>query len=140
MAEDWRRGGILALVRLDRETGGALTADMMERLGCSLVQAPFLYGWHAVATWARHLPQDSAVWRARHPEEAAFASDYQRAIIAADTFDAVMRVIGTIAAAHGTNVRDPQPYPRPHDGRKTEHFGSGGIPVSEFEAWYYAEE
>lgn len=140
MAEDGRRGGILALVRLDRETDGALTADMLERLGCSLVQAPFLYGWHAVMTWARHLPQDSAVWRARHPDEAAFASDYQRSLIAADTFDAVMRVMATIAAAHGANVREPKPYPRPNDGRKTEHFGSGGIPVSEFDAWYYAQE
>lgn len=140
MAGDGRRGGILALVRLDRETDGALEADTMERLGCTLAQAPFLYGWHALATWARHLPQDSAVWRARHPEEAAFASAYGRAVIAADTFDALMGAAAMLARVQGARVRDPKPFPRPGAKDETRHFGSGGIPVAEFDAWYYADD
>ena len=115
---------------------------MMERLGCTMAKAPLLYGWHAVATWARHLPQDSATWRARHPEEAAFASAYGRAVIAADTFDALMRGVVAVARSNGADVRrEPKPYPRPDSqGKEARHFGSGGIPVSDFDAWYYAQE
>lgn len=140
MAEDWRCGGIVGLVRLDRETDGALTADMMERLGCTFAGAPVLYGWHAVATWTRHLPQGSAVWRAKHPKEAAYSSDFGRANIAADQFDAILSLVGVIAAAHGAGARTPKPYPRPNADDGTKHFGSGGIPVSEFDAWFYATD
>lgn len=140
MAADWKRGGILALVRLERETGGALTADIMERLSCTLAQAPLFYGWHALSTWSGHLPQDSAVWRARHPDEAAFASAYGRAVIAADTFDAIMSAAKMLASVEGARVRSPKPYPRPGQEDDSRHFGSGAIPVSEFDAWYYAEE
>ena len=111
----------------------------MERLGCTMAQAPHLFGWHALATWARHLPQDSAVWRARHPDEAAFASAYGRATIAADTFDALMHAAAGLAGVLGANARDPRPYPRPGARDESRHFGSGGIPVSEFDDWYYAE-
>jgi len=112
----------------------------MERLGCTLAQARLLYGWHALATWARHLPQESAVWRARHPDEAAFSSAHGRAVIAAAPFAAVMGAAVAIARAQGARVRDPKPYPRPGTGDESRHFGSGGIPVSEFDAWFYAQE
>lgn len=113
---------------------------MMERLGCTMARAPILYGWHSLFVWANHLPQDSAVWRARHPHEAAFASGYGQATIAADTFDALMRGIVSVVRSNGANMRDPKPYPRPDVKDETQHFGSGGIPVSEFDAWYYAEQ
>ena len=112
----------------------------MERLGCTLAKAPLFYGWHAIATWSRHLPQESAVWRARHPHEAAFCSPYGRATIAADTFDAVLNAAAVVIKAFGVTPRAPKPYPRPTDRPDTRHFGSGGIPVSEFDAWYYAQE
>lgn len=137
MAEERQRGGILALVRLDRETDGALTADMMERLGCTLAGAPHVYGWHAVAMWAQNLPQGCAVWRARHPEEAAFASDYGRALLSADIFDAILHAARSIAVSVGADMRQPKPHRRPNDGREAQHIGAGAIPVSDFDAWYY---
>ena len=111
---------------------------MMERLGITLAGAP-IFGWHAVAVWARHLPEGSATWRALHPEHARFASALGRASIAADTFDAVMLAIQAIAAAHGGHPKRPQPYPRP-DSKDTSRFGKGAIPVSEFDAWFYSDE
>ena len=112
----------------------------MERLGCTLARARLFYGWHSLAVWARHLPQDSATWRAKHPEEAAFASPYGMATIAADTFDALMSAMVNVVKANGANMRRPKPYPRPGTKDETRHFGSGGIPVSEFDAWYYAQD
>lgn len=113
---------------------------MMERLGHTMAGALRVYGWHALVTWARHLPQDSATWRAKHPDEAAFASAYGRATIAADTFDAIMCSVVSLARAHGARVRDPKPYPRPSDKADIRHYGSGGIPVADFESWYYAKD
>lgn len=138
MAEVGQRGGILDLVRLDRETGGALTADMMERLGCTMAGAPLVYGWHAVHVWSRHLPQGSAVWRAMHREEGAFSSPYGLALLAADIFDAVMVAGRNAAESNGATFRSQlKLHPRP--GKKDDggHFGSGAIPVGEFDAWYY---
>lgn len=108
---------------------------MMERLGITMAEA-HLFGWHAIARWARHLPQGSALWRARHPEHAAWSGDLGRAYILADIFDAVLGAIGTIAAAHGARPRSPKPYPRPGVRDEAEHFGSGGIPVRDFDDWY----
>lgn len=112
----------------------------MERLSCTLAQAPFLYGWHSLFVWAKHLPQGSAVWRAKHPDEAKFASEFGRAVIAADTFDAIMHGIVSIVRSNGVNMRETKPYPRPNAKDDSRHFGSGGIPVSQFNDWYYATD
>lgn len=112
----------------------------MERLGCTLAQARLSYGWHALATWARHLPHESATWRAKHPDEAAFASAYGRATIAADTFDAIVNGALAVARTQGARTRTPKPYPRPGDRPEARHFGSGAIPVADFDAWYYAQD
>lgn len=113
----------------------------MERLGVTFARAPLLYGWHAIATWARHLPEGSAVWRAEHPRETAFSSELARASIMADQFDATMQVIVAIAKAHGSKrVRTPKPYPRPWNEPEGHVIGKGGgIPVRDFDAWYYDE-
>ena len=111
---------------------------MMERLGVSIAQAPHVFGWHALATWARHLPEDSAVYRAAHPQEHAFASAYGRASIAADIFDAVMTVARTVASVGGGRPRAVKPYPRPNgEGVERDHFGEGAISIADFDHWYY---
>ena len=113
---------------------------MMERLGVTFAQAPRRYGWHAVATWARHLPESSAVFRARHPKESAWASEFGRAAMQADQIDATGEVVRAIAAACGARPRDVRPYPRPwHDDRDVRKFGAGAIPVRDFDAWYYEQ-
>lgn len=111
---------------------------MMERLGVTLAGAP-RFGWHAVSVWARHLPVGSAVWRALHPEHAAFASELGRALIMADIFDAVVHATRTIAAAHGARPHAPKPYPRP-EARDSQRMGGGAIPVSSFDDWFYSED
>lgn len=112
---------------------------MMERLGVSFARAPLLYGWRALATWARHLPEGCATYRAQHPEESAFSSAYGRAMIAADQFDAITSVVRAIGSAVGARTPSARPYPRPNDGRKRDTYGADAVRVAEFDAWYYDE-
>ena len=116
---------------------------MMERLGVTLAGAP-IYGWHEVATWARHLPEGSAVWRARHPDESAWVTRRATSEQLASIFDAVMGVAHTLAtrwAAEGTHPKMPKPYPLPwRSGNDTSRLGRGAIAVSDFDDWYYSDE
>ena len=78
------------------------------------------------------------MWRALHPEHAAFASELGRAAIMADIFDAVLHTAATIAAAHGGKPRQPKPYPRPGMNETREnvkHYGRDAVSKVDFVAW-----
>lgn len=130
------RGKIAGLVRLDRESGGALDWDCMVQLGVRLADIPRTYGWDALDVFARHLPLDSATRRWESRDEALFASDIGRAALLADIFDAV-RAFNFSFSAKGTV--QPKPHGRPWTSPNTERYGSDAIPVSEFDAWFYEE-
>jgi hypothetical protein len=130
-----RRGKIAGLVRFDRESGGALDWDCMVQLGVRLADIPRAYGWDALEVFARHLPLDSATRRWASRDEASFASDIGRAALLADIFDAV-RAFNASFAAKGTK---PEPHMRPWKAKNRITYGSGAIPVSEFDEWYYEE-
>ena len=112
----------------------------MERLGCSIDDAARRYGWGALRLWASHLPVDSAVYRSRDADMAAWALGGQQTTLLADLYDAVMASNWIQASrASGKKQRKPEPYPRPWARRERQHFGAGAIPISEFESWYYGE-
>lgn len=136
-------GGIASLVRLNRETDGALNADMMVRLGVPFSLAPRI-GWGNLADFVRHLGRDSCVYRARNPEEELFASGLHSNAALADLYDLVAEFITLYASAHsgkGRRPNRPKRYPRPwvEDG-EFERIGRDPIPVSEFDRWYYGGE
>ena len=135
MAGARRRGKIAGLVRFDRESGGALDWDCMVQLGVRLADIPRTYGWDALDVFARHLPLDSATRRWASRDEAAFSSDVGRAALLADIFDAV-RAFNYSFAAKGSK---PEPHPRPWTAPNKTSYGSGAIPVSEFDAWFNEE-
>ena len=106
-------------------------------LGMTLEQAARSFGWGAMADFARHLPADSATFRAMHPDAYVFASDLKGNAILADLFDAVSAFAHNYAVRNGSKGGRPKPYPRPWNSGGEKRIGSGAIPVSEIEKWYY---
>ena len=113
----------------------------MAMLGTTLDAARAHFGWGAIADFVRHLPPGSATWRALNPEAAAFCSPLSLATISADVFDELALTRYTVAKLFSPVApKKPRPYSRPWDTSGDRHFGSGAIPVSEFDAWYYGEQ
>lgn len=114
----------------------------MAATGLSLRQVPSTIGWSALASLAANLGMDSAVYRVRNPEMAAWATVAKTNALLADLIDAVGSLAWMYACANrgrGPRPRKPKPYPRPwlrDDGER--HFGSGAIPRAEFLSWYYS--
>lgn len=113
---------------------------MMRELGGGLGLAHYM-GWHDVWLWAQHLGEGSAVWRAQHPEEAAWASDLHRAQMLADLIDATLAVARVTAQAHSKHRLPPtKPYPRPWANEEGQHIGADAISIADFERWYYQQD
>lgn len=100
-----------------------------------------MIGWDCVINFVAHLDETSATFRARHPEEAMFASRLKQAYILADLFDAIRGFEHTSIAIHTPKGRaapsPPKRYPRPGVDDGVQRIGKGAIPISEFEDWYY---
>lgn len=129
-----QHGGIIALVRLDNETDGALNADLMHILGVPLSRC-HVYGWDNIADVARHLDQSSAVYRFRNKKtQVTNAMIYDGVLLISDVLG---RFNYNMASAFGARGAPPKKIKRPWDKQDTERIGSGAIPISEFESWYY---
>ena len=130
-----RAGGIAYLVRLDRETGGAVEYDLMTLLGIRMDDVPETIGWDGLVIFCRHLPDDSATMRAvyEHGHEGMerWATQSTTNELLADIYDLVNRRFVSEKDKHKV-----KPLERPWD-KSTRHFGSGAMPQDEFLAWYY---
>ena len=104
----------------------------------TLGAAPSAIGWAQIANIVRHLPQDSAVWRAMHPEEAQWASGLATAHLLADLYDLVASFAWLFSTAHSkSKPRKPKRYPVPWAKGEERHIGKGAITIAEFDEWYY---
>lgn len=115
--------------------------DVATKLGVPWHAAPSVYGWAELVNFARHLPTDSATWRARHPDEAPWATPLGLAHVAAATYDAVMGVAHLLATRWSERrPPDPEPYPVPwaRDAGRRRHVGTGSVTVAEFDEWWAA--
>lgn len=132
-------GGIAGLIRLDRESGGALDYDCMVQLGVRLADIPRTYGWTALPILARHMTTESATWRHLNPDEASWTQPIRQAALLADLFDALRAFAHVYAQAHTKRkMKRPEPYPRPWAPKhKGKHYGADPIRVGDFEKWYY---
>jgi len=111
----------------------------MTLLGMPFEQAAVSYGWGNLYDFANNLPQESATYRRRHPEESECISATGQFELAASTFDAVMMFAHLFATRYGYKGKSPKLYPRPW-ASKGQKLGSDPIPISEFEKWYYGGE
>ena len=91
--------------------------------------------------FVRHLDSRSAVYRAQHPEEAAFASPLKQSAILADLFDAIRALEYTFVLANlkkgAAAPPPPSKYKRPGVDDGVQRIGRDAIPIAEFNDWYY---
>lgn len=111
----------------------------MTLLGVPFDSAAARFGWGNLRDFANNLPQTSATWRSLHGEEASYASPLQQSAMLADVIDMLSGFAHMFAKAHGGKGQRPEPYPRPWRSDK-QSIGSGAIPISEFDEWYYGGE
>ena len=91
-----------------------------------------------MALFARHLPEESATFRETHKDTYRFASDFQHSAILADIYDSIQNMLYLFSQVHGGKPNKPQSYPRPWvDDKNVKRIGSGAIPISDFNEWYY---
>ena len=127
-------GGIAALVDLNRDTDGALAADILERLHVPITQAHRI-GWGEIYAWARHLGSGSYTFGAKQPEY-----DITPALVLefiACCADAINSLNHNLCRAYGSKGKKPDPIPRPWTEDKVKKIGSAPIPIRDFESWYY---
>ena len=112
----------------------------MTKLGVPWHQAPLVYGWAELANFVRHLPTDSATWRARHPELAPWADPIALVNVTADVFNAITALAHLYTSAHSKGrPQRPKPYPVPWAESQGLTLGHDAIPVADFDAWYYGD-
>lgn len=97
------------------------------------------FGWAELANFAEHLPETSATFRANHKDMYMFASKLQQSAILADLYDSLQNMLYLFSVSKGGKPKKPQRFPRPwtDDDTSTKRIGSGAIPISEFNDWYY---
>lgn len=98
--------------------------------------------WRTLLRFTRHLPADSATFRAVNPERAEAAEWYaghRTDMILADLVDAVQGLRAMLATKPGHRVKPPKPYPRPwdSDSREVRRIGSGAVLASQVREKYY---
>ena len=91
----------------------------------------------------RHLPIDSATYRATHSDDleaVEWASGRRAASILADLVDTVQVTNAILTTKPGSKIKSPKPYPRPWKTgeQETKRFGKDPIPASQIREWYYA--
>ena len=120
-----------------RDHAQALEYDLMTMTGRTLCEygAMGAGGMLALVAFVRHLPPDSATWRAANPddEHGTWCTTLKTNAILADIFD-------VFATVHSKKGRTPKPYPRPRDRENEKKIGKGAIPIGEFMDWWESGE
>lgn len=132
-----RRGGILGLLALPRETWEAVEVDLLHR-GFTFADVPTRVSWRALVLMIRHSPRDSTVYRVVFGEQADWGvTDHLLATIA--------DILNLILWLTGNPKKNPKPNPLPRPGaapvEEEDHFGSvdTSMTIEEFNAWMLQE-
>lgn len=109
----------------------------MAILGRTFEDAARFFGWGELFNFSKHLPETSAVFRARNKDAADYLSRLNQSAMIADLIDSVSALCYMYAKAHNGRPRKPKPYRRPWLKNTSKSIGSDPIPISEFNKWYY---
>ena len=130
-------GGILGLVTIIGEHGGALDFDLLTMTRYSLDDVGGELPWLRLLHFVQHLPASSALIREIEPEQAMWSDGRRTADVLADIFDLLQSFQVTYISANSKRkAKRPKPYPRPWLKPKVRKFGSGAIPIKDFDAWW----
>lgn len=86
--------------------------------------------WYELYAVLVNLPQSSALYRTRNPEDAAWDL---HAFLLAEIADALK--VGNWQRGSGKRHEYPKPIPRPGVEPETTTYGKGAIPIDEMEKW-----
>ncbi|MBR2835921.1 MAG: hypothetical protein IKE43_09490 [Coriobacteriales bacterium] len=111
----------------------------MARLGLRISDVPFSIGWDGLVLFVEGLGEDSAYFRARNQEYAPWTSKLKQMQVLTDIYDLISATRYNMITLMHAKTQQPLPYQRPWADDGKQHIGSGGIPISEFNEWYYEE-
>jgi hypothetical protein len=128
-------GGILGLAHLLNRYGEAVEFDLLG-MGLHLDDLGDAWSWHDLWVIVRQLPRTSALARAIHGEAATWGPTEYLLAAAIDALN------GANWQRGGRRTGRPKPIPRPTPDKAatTRTWGSGAIPVHEFDAWLAARQ
>lgn len=147
--EQRHSGGIVSLADLIEAHGRALNYDLLTRIGVSLYDIPDVISWADLRDFVSHLDASSALVAELDPDVAGWQGDEKVPMLLAHIADLLAGLSYGYTISHmkkGTRKpQAPEPIPRPgvKPSRQTQHWGSDGIPMSEFDDWWdriYDEE
>lgn len=142
-------GGIAWLAGEIERYAGAIDYDLMTRTTYTLDDLGGRLRWRSLAHFLRYLPEDSAYVRALRPQDAEallWTEGKVTALVVADLINELRGFLYAYVKAHskqGTFVQSPKPYKTPWTSDEelgVRRIGKGAIPVTEFDAWWAAQD
>lgn len=135
---------MIRLAALVEEHGRALNYDLITRAGVSLYRIPCdRMNWADLRDFVAYLDAGSALVSEIEPEAAGWQGDQKTPMLLAHIADMLANLSYGYVLTHmkkgSQKPKAPQPIPRPgvepvED--KNETFGSGAIPIADFDAWW----
>ena len=136
-------GGIISLAKLVADHGRALNYDLMTRTGSSLYSVPGEFDWADIRDFVSFLDAGSALASEISPENAGWQGTEKVPMLLAHIADLLANFSYGYSVTHmkktAQKPKPPQPIPRPgvvDKTNETKHFGSGAIPIEEFDEWW----
>lgn len=106
------------------------------RCGWQLSDVPYKLSWGALFAFIKHLGSDSAHYRFKNPEYAAWTGPELVPNLLAGLLDATNILIWQNSKA-GQRGRDrPKPIKRPWSKDNTDRIGRGAIPMDQWDEWW----
>lgn len=129
------RGGIVGLLRLDRDAWALIEDALMQR-GFFLSDVPERVSWRALVAMARSA-RGSELGAAIHGEQVRWAAEMHALV---SVYDAIRYLIWMQSKDGAAGRKRPEPTPRPGvvDPRR-EHFGDAEMTLDETRAWLDAK-
>lgn len=141
-------GGIVSLAVLVAEHGQALNYDLITRAGRSLYDIPAQgMTWADLRDFVAYLDASSALVGEVNPDAAGWQGEEKVPMLLAHIADTLSGLAYGYALTHmkrgSKKPAPPKPIPRPGIAKTADrerHFGSGAIPIADFDAWWNGEK
>lgn len=129
-----------AVCDIYEQHAGAINFDLLTMTRYKSSDIPHLLTWADLRDFILYLPATSATFKETNPKHADWYSGVMTPNILADLYDAINYMISVIAAKNTKKKpKVPRPYKRPWLKDDSKKYGSGAIPIDDFNEWYYSD-